>query len=416
MRDTLRRSVHRSNNRELPCRATVKRASAMEDNKRDILTAGATDPCSKCKCIKQVDLLDYQTWTQVLCQCLPEDMDPPSPPMRPCPRDSCDSKGKQWATCQECHIDVHTRCMSLREFETYRDGVFNCQTCHNNGPDTKPVLPKSPAVMTPQTPTRVCTLQGLTGPDRTVLLPTFAGNEAEDPRLFLSVCESKLDRHNVHRDDWTEVTANRLRGTAATWWSLVKQYQVTWETFSTQLLNRFESTTDHIQHNARLYHEQQREKETIEEFTHRKVALFRRLHPEQPVEQVLDIVVALASPVLRPYLRTVPRTTVEHFVKGACECEKDVSALREFQSPLRSRPSPVLAQLPTLEQPTASARSPATLPQHQQTHVRPLPQSVQTPVRRQARSVPPTPCLYCPGNQLHWHNECPNHPRHQQGN
>ncbi|KAJ8887326.1 hypothetical protein PR048_013541 [Dryococelus australis] len=48
------------------------------------------------------------------------------------------------------------------------------------------------------------TTQGLTKPDRNVLLPALARHDSEYPGTFLAVCKEKLHRHHVNRDDWAE--------------------------------------------------------------------------------------------------------------------------------------------------------------------------------------------------------------------
>lgn len=377
------------------------------------------DRCTKCTYSKQINLLDNNTWDQLLCQCLPDiNMDLPTQPSQQCTRSGCDNRGKQWAQCQECMCGVHTRCMNYEEYQTYRDGVFNCQSCRLGSSEQKQNFPVTPKSELPLQSDSMCSTQGLRGPDRTVLLPTFAGNETEDPRVFLSVCESKLSRHRVHRDDWTEVTANRLRGAAATWWNLAREYQVTWETFCTKLRHRFETSTDHIRNSASLYHEQQKEKEGIEEFTQRKAALFKRVYPDKPVEHVLEIVVTLASPAIRPHLRTIPRHAIEHFIREACEYERDVNTTVNRRASASANASTTAdsmhQQNRRLTAPPVMQRQqqPPIMQKQQQTQSRAPPQQPRDSNRR----TPSDPCRYCPDKQYHWHNECPNNPHIRQGN
>lgn len=381
--------------------------------------------CPQCYHLKQIDLLDYNTWGEQLCKCTVDPLDHCiglSHQNNQCAKDMCNGQGRQWGQCQDCDTEVHTRCMDYAEFQTYRDGVFNCNSCRRNksmGNNSCNQIPDVKPTLVPPTYAVQYSPQGLTGPDRTVLLPTFAGHEAEDPHVFLDVCEEKLTRHRVHKDDWSELIANRLRGPAASWWGIVKEYQVSWDTFRERLLTRFEVAGDTIQLHAKLYHEQQKEREGIEEFVHRKLALFRRLLPDQPTVKALGIIVALAAPDIRPQLRQLPQDSVEQFTKAACVCEKDMRACQEYLTTTfrhhtsKTPKSPVV--LPDVSQPPPPYLKPE-VPIGAPPRFQRRDSDTTTGPHRQGAVRPPPRCRYCPGEEYHWHQNCPNNPRWRSGN
>ncbi|KAJ8886681.1 hypothetical protein PR048_012893 [Dryococelus australis] len=76
-----------------------------------------------------------------------------------------------------------------------------------------------------------------------------------------------------------------------------------------------------------LYHEQQREREGIEEFIQCKVGLYKRLNPGQATNGVLEIVVGLLTPEIRQYLRQATQRSVEQFTRErSCRNEQHANS------------------------------------------------------------------------------------------
>lgn len=59
------------------------------------------------------------------------------------------------------------------------------------------------------------------------ILPSYRGEPTEDPKQYLSSCESVFNSRNISRDEWVHQAAAQLKGTAAQWWDQYEPLNIT---------------------------------------------------------------------------------------------------------------------------------------------------------------------------------------------
>lgn len=154
-------------------------------------------------------------------------------------------------------------------------------------------------------------------------LPTFEGNEWEDPLLYTEGLERVLKKYKVPSGCWTAIGTRELRGIAARWWGQQRLIGLpTWETFRQQLLTRFNNPILLAKLKAEYFSVQQGN-EKVQDFLLRKHSLFRRLFPGTTDREFRVHVTELVDPALRGILRQVVHRTTDEFIASAALLEQD---------------------------------------------------------------------------------------------
>jgi len=161
-------------------------------------------------------------------------------------------------------------------------------------------------------------------------LPTFSGEDWEDPLIYLDTLQSVLQHYSIPLRTWTPVGIRQLRGKATQWWNTQMMHQPgQWHEFRHLLSNRFSNQTVMAKLRAEYYATGQKKKEDVVTFLNRKYALFRRLFRDQPPAQFMEHVVELIEPRIRSCLRGFRHNIIEDFIEMAGRIEKD-SIPREY--------------------------------------------------------------------------------------
>jgi len=155
-------------------------------------------------------------------------------------------------------------------------------------------------------------------------LPTYAGEDWEDPLTYVETLRSVLQYYQIPQRTWTPIGVRQLRGKAAQWWSTqLLPRPGGWEEFQTRLNSRFTNQTALAKLRAEYYSRVQGSREGVENFLRRKHALFRRLFREDPPTHFMALVVELTDPRLRSILRGYSATSIEEFIEMASRIEQD---------------------------------------------------------------------------------------------
>ena len=73
-------------------------------------------------------------------------------------------------------------------------------------------------------------------------LPEYRGDKEEDPNIFLEMTEKILAETTINVATWVRVTEPQLKGAAQTWFSSVKNLDLTWQEFREELLDEFDNS------------------------------------------------------------------------------------------------------------------------------------------------------------------------------
>ena len=74
-------------------------------------------------------------------------------------------------------------------------------------------------------------------------LPTFTGQDHEDPDAFLRECEEHFTQSATEPSQWTRLAGKSLGESAAKWWEMYKSLSLTWYKFREVMLQRYASAS-----------------------------------------------------------------------------------------------------------------------------------------------------------------------------
>lgn len=165
------------------------------------------------------------------------------------------------------------------------------------------------------------------------LPPPFQGDALDNPHDFIAACEVYRAQSHCTSIELLKIATNCLRGKASLWWKPYSTLPLSWREFEERFLKKFDSAEIRATLMTQLYGQKQAARENAEIFLLRKIQLLRRLEIEQTAEAFIPVLVELLKPVLRPYLRMAPPTTIEELLDKVSGIEKDL----EDQPPLPAR-------------------------------------------------------------------------------
>ena len=203
-------------------------------------------------------------------------------------------------------------------------------------------------------------------------LPTFSGQDHEDPHVFIRECEEHFGQSAIEASQWTRMAGGALKESASKWWETYKSLSLTWKKFREVLIHRFANTSSLMRLHTQLYSRKQNDKESAAVFLQQKYLLAQRLIPEAPEEEVVAILLESLRPSVRRVIRAAsPRTFGDLFDRAVnAEADEAEEYPRREQKKEEPKPKP----------------------------------SPQTPNEVGGRRNGP-PCEYCPG--FHYHRDCP---------
>lgn len=236
----------------------------------------------------------------------------------------------------------------------------------------------------------------------------FAGNEYEDPKLFIRSHEDYFEQNGINDDrEKIQLITDQLRSNARRWYEPYKYLITSYETFVERFLEKFDSTTIVTQVMTTLYGTKQATEEPAGVFITRKSSLFQRVDPHKPETQKIHIILDQLRPELKSRLRGQKIYTIEELVNVANQVEADleeISAATNSNYHRNNKPS-------TTTNPPIIANNGEENRGRQTNTKYPAQNYTQDNAHR-----PPTPCKYCQTEEWHYHSECLNNPFRRQEN
>lgn len=294
----------------------------------------------------------------------------------------------------------------------------------------------------------------------------FHGLDHEDPLTFLRDVEDHFERVRVHHDsEKFQIVVQQLKADARRWFDQYRTLITTYTQFRERFLSRYDSSDVQSRAIARLYGERQNPSEDTTVFITKKACLFARIDPFKPECLRARIITDQLRPEIRSRLRGASIETIERLVTAASATARDISEeqadlFKTWKSTTSNHPPPRASftrdsgifqqnsRNRSNELSTSRGSAPHSQPQNQERRVtfesdprsssqslarggssredrshgeytggtrdarapgRPFKGSGDTAGNR-GSNRPPTPCKYCPGEQWHYHTQCPNNP------
>lgn len=245
-------------------------------------------------------------------------------------------------------------------------------------------------------------------------LPEFRGMDHESADSFVGRMEDHFRRQRiVDPSVRLAIIAGQLKGDAQRWYEPNKYLVHSYAAFVDRLISRYDSPENIHQAMAKLYGEKQKVGESAGSFIMRKMSLINRTDPTKPESLCMSLVLDQLQPELRSRLRGQACQTLEELATLASKVEEDMREANQVRSGRNAE-----------RRPNDAAHSPRTRdsqePRRPQ-EISHLPRRAPDAPRREPVSThaprgPSTPCRYCPGQQWHFHSDCPNNPYHQRQN
>lgn len=226
-----------------------------------------------------------------------------------------------------------------------------------------------------------------TNGNKAVPPPEFRGLEHESAQLFIEKIEDYFHANNI-TDYPTKlaIIIDQLKGEAQRWFEPYKFLITQYATFTERLRTKFDSVESITQATARLYGDKQPPGESVAVFITKKMCIFNRVDNGKPEVIKTGIVLDQLRPEIRSRLRGQHIMSLEELVTVASQIERDLQDIPHSHSSSNNTER--------RQQEPKRANSPVP---------------VESYVNRN-RTGPPSPCRFCPGNQWHYHSECPNRP------
>lgn len=175
--------------------------------------------------------------------------------------------------------------------------------------------------------------QALTNNIPRLPLPTYAGNDHEDPKKFLSKCEEYFTDSQIPGPLKTQTAARGLIGEAERWWSCYQSLDFNWENFKELLLSRYDSPAIVSRLNAQLFSRKQGEKENAGVFLQQKYLLYQRIREDDPEVTKVASLLELLRSNLRMAIRPSKPETLSALMTKAIEMEYDLVETQNLYKP-----------------------------------------------------------------------------------
>lgn len=161
------------------------------------------------------------------------------------------------------------------------------------------------------------------------VFPVFSGADHEDPAEFLIQAANVLRKACIPQEAWVRMTAGKLQGAAAEWWKQRASLKTDWSGFKLLILNKFDDTTIKARLRAKLFSEQQKEREEVTMFIQRKHLLYKRILPSECEAEMVTAILELITPAVRVHLRQCQPWTIDELVTRAEAIERDLCSLQD---------------------------------------------------------------------------------------
>nr|XP_023019280.1 activity-regulated cytoskeleton-associated protein-like [Leptinotarsa decemlineata] len=156
------------------------------------------------------------------------------------------------------------------------------------------------------------------------MYPLPAGNENEDPEIFISRLLAELVKSDIPEGDWVQILFAQLTGDASKWAAIYSQTQISWSMMVARLKQKYASPELIAKLTAKFYGESQNRNTKVDVFIIKKFELAKRLFPGVPERGVLQVIAQLLSPELRCFFRGKPLVNIETLIQGASNIEEDL--------------------------------------------------------------------------------------------
>ena len=227
-------------------------------------------------------------------------------------------------------------------------------------------------------------------------LPEFSGKDYEDPNVFIRGCVDSFEVNRIEAHSRVRLAARCLKDDAARWWVIYKNMNLSWAKFCELLRNRYASQSLMMKLSAKLYGQQQTDKESTGLFLEQRHLLARRLLPNATEEQIIAVLLEALRGSTKKLLRSSNFDTVEELITRAIQIEQDEAEERNSGRRIA----------PTLAQPALYAKPKQATPGTGAA-------ANGTPAQANASRLLPR-CHFC--SERHWNRDCPANPHRQSEN
>lgn len=153
--------------------------------------------------------------------------------------------------------------------------------------------------------------------------PPYAGEDHEDPAVFLRNCEEFFRRQGTEDNQKVVVVGQVLKGEAARWWGSFKNLPIGWAKFKDLVKARFNSDQQVFHPSAQLYGQVQGERETVSLFWEKRCLLARRLLPNATDAEITALLSEGLKGSIKKHLRSPVPTRIEDLIALAVQIEQD---------------------------------------------------------------------------------------------
>lgn len=245
-----------------------------------------------------------------------------------CNLPNCNRMGLTTINCTRCYNQFHCTCIGLPEgSQNTRNMQFKCNLCLEfsnieNQLSTLQNMTMRPTIHSPTFRYKPLPIN----------IPKFNGKKEEDPNDFIEKCEANLEAAACPPDQWLYAVTPNLRDRANDWWITQKTTCRTWQDFVHRFLNYFNGTLQLVSTQAAFYGEAQQQDEPSDRFIANKLQMWRRLYPNSPDNAAITPILQMMKPSLRPYLITIPPTSIEQLLSITSNLEQSMQPTQtQFQ-------------------------------------------------------------------------------------
>ncbi|KAK5640094.1 hypothetical protein RI129_007822 [Pyrocoelia pectoralis] len=169
-------------------------------------------------------------------------------------------------------------------------------------------------------------------PSQPELLPTFSGDQLEDPEKFFVT----LEEASVTKDatEQLKTAIKQLRGDAAKWWKGFEGFQPTYQELKAETLDRYDNERVKGKLAAEFFGRDQKS-ENARTFLQRKAHLATRL--KLPIADHTELLKELMNPRIRRFLHTTTTGSILELVRISEKIENDHKAMPQGQDEATTR-------------------------------------------------------------------------------
>ncbi len=160
-------------------------------------------------------------------------------------------------------------------------------------------------------------------------LSTFSGLPEQDPVEFAQDIASYCQDNAVRGDDAKRVLLNRVKGDAKLFVEKQLSRRQSFDDILHRLVINYNSPENLATASTLFYTENQLHHQDVETFALKKQALFKRIHPNGPLRNLLGAVIERLRPEIRVHLRLASFLDIEDLIARSSRIEKDLGLISQ---------------------------------------------------------------------------------------